>query len=104
VTRSRFLDRREDDDVLDLARRIDRLLKERSAGRDARLNFVDAHEAAEAYRIAGSYVVDGGIARVRFRMRRGQQAVGERVEVEGEASDPDEVARRVLAKAVELVR
>ncbi|MHC4960473.1 MAG: caspase family protein, partial [Planctomycetota bacterium] len=103
VTRSSFQDRNEDDDVLRIARQLDALLKDQSAGRDAKLNFVDVREAADAYRIAGSYVVQGDTVKVRFKVRRGNQA-GDRIEVEGKVGKLGELARSVLARAVKHLR
>ena len=63
------MDREEDDDVPNIVRQLDALLKEKSAGSDARFNFVDARGAADACRIAGSYVVDGDKIKVRFKVK-----------------------------------
>ena len=78
MTRSHFQDRDGDDDVHNLARQLDALLKEQSAGRDARLNFVDAREAADAWRIAGSYVAVGDTVKVRFRFGAARRPSGSR--------------------------
>jgi hypothetical protein len=101
-TRSRFFDRAEDDDVHNLAREVDSLLKEQSAGRDARLNFVDVREAAGAYRIAGSYTTSGDTLRVRFRVRGGKD--GAFVTVEGKTTGIAALARRIVAAAGRFVR
>jgi WD40 repeat protein len=104
LTRSRFYDRNLDDDIHDLAREVDGLLTERSAGRDAKLNFVDVRDAADAYRIAGSYLVEDGTVKVRFRVWRGKQTVGERIEVEGKVGELADLARRILAAAAPRLR
>jgi WD40 repeat protein len=101
-TRSRFFDRAEDDDVHNLAREVDALLKEHSAGRDARLNFVDAREAADAYRIAGSYTTRGDTVHVRFRVRG--KTDSEFITVGGQASDLANLACRILAEVRQHVR
>jgi uncharacterized caspase-like protein len=93
-------------DALELTKRIDALLRENSSrGIDARLVFWgDITEHPDAYRIAGRYDITGTKVTVKVYLytfvQRGasieEQEVGQSLTVEGDSTQPEQLAARIL--------
>jgi WD40 repeat protein len=104
VLRTNFQDEDELEDVLKLAKRVDRLLNEASArGAKAELVFVDARSLPDACRVAGRYRVKGDAIEVDLRISRGDEKLA-RFSVKGEKRDLDGLAESIVEAVAEKLR
>jgi len=94
VLRTNFQDDEQLIDVLGLAKKVNRLLKETPG-----LVFVDASEFPEAFRVVGRYRIDGDKVSVKVGLARGGKTV--RFEVAGSKA---EIAGRLVAEVVRRMK
>jgi hypothetical protein len=97
VLRTLFQEERDFEDVLELGKRVDELLRDTSArGRQAPLVFVDARELPGACRLAGRYrIVEGEQVQVNVNLAVGADR-RERFQVVGNRSALDALAAEVV--------
>ncbi len=91
-------------DSLDFSRRVNAGLREASdpVGRGGKIVFVDADELPGALRLAGRYRQEDDLIRLNVYLLEGEEQRGH-FEVSGPASDPDGLARAVVAKTEEAL-
>jgi hypothetical protein len=96
VLRTSFQEEETFDDVLDLAKRVDELLRNTSArGPQASLVFVDARELPDAYRLRGRYRIRDGWVQIDARLFQQRELAAE-FSVRGKEEDVDDLATQIV--------
>jgi hypothetical protein len=96
--RPSFLDVGEGADVLGLGERLAASFRNESGRGGESLVFVDAPSFPGAFQISGTYTTGTDATTVRFKVRRGKEAVTDWIEV---AATDRELESRILAEAVQ---
>ena len=96
-SRPSFQDPTEGADVLGLNDKVCSCLRDETASpRGEALVFVDAAGFPGAFQLSGTYTTKDGVTTVRFRLRRGKEAVSKWLEVTGAG---DDLVKRILDEA-----